>query len=117
MKKERNLDVFDIKSDAIKTLIELGMDETSLFINVNTKNSYHPGRSGSITFKTEKGPILAHFGEIHPAIVKKLDYREPNIYGLEIFLKNIPEPKKKLDKAKEVFKLLTFKNRKEILHL
>ena len=42
IEKERNLDVFDIKSDAIKTLIELGMDETSLFINVNTKNSYHP---------------------------------------------------------------------------
>ena len=108
IEKERNLDVFDIKSDAIKTLIELGMDETSLFVNVNTKNSYHPGRSGSITFKTEKGPILAHFGEIHPAIVKKLDYREPNIYGLEIFLKNIPEPKKKIRQSKRSFQASDF---------
>ena len=63
------------------------MDETSLFINVNTKQCYHPGRSGSITFKTEKGPKLAYFGEIHPGIIKKLDFKEPNIYGLEIFLK------------------------------
>ena len=108
IEKERNVDVFDIKSDAIKTLIELGMEETSLFINVNTKNSYHPGRSGSITFKTEKGPILAHFGEIHPAIVKKLDYREPNIYGLEIFLKNIPEPKKKIRQSKGSFQASDF---------
>ena len=38
---------------------------------------------------------VAYFGEIHPAIIKKLDFKEPNIYGLEIFLKNISEPNKK----------------------
>ena len=70
--KERNVDVFDIKSDAIKTLVELGIEEKNLFVSDNTKHSYHPGRSGSITLKSEKGPHLAYFGEIHPAIIKEL---------------------------------------------
>ena len=101
--KERNVDVFDIKSDAIKTLIELGIEEKNLFVSDNTKHSYHPGRSGSITLKSEKGPHLAYFGEIHPAIIKNLDCKDKNIFGFEIFLKNIPEPNKKLRQSKKSF--------------
>ena len=101
--KERNVDVFDIKSDAIKTLIELGMEEKNLFVSDNTKHNYHPGRSGSITLKSEKGPHLAYFGEIHPAIIKNLDYKDKNIFGFEIFLKNISEPNKKLRQSKKSF--------------
>ncbi len=103
LNKERNVDVFDIKSDAIKTLIELGVEEKNLFVSDNTKNSYHPGRSGSITLKSEKGPHLAYFGEIHPAIIKNLDCKDKNIFGFEIFLKNIPEPNKKLRQSKKSF--------------
>ena len=40
---------------------------------------------------------------MHPAIIKKLDFKEPNIYGLEIFLKNIPEPNKKTRFTKKNF--------------
>ena len=54
IEKERDLDVFDIKSDVIKTLIELGVSEKDLFINDKTKHCYHPGRSGSINLKSEK---------------------------------------------------------------
>ena len=103
LEKERNVDVFDIKSDAIKTLIELGIEEKNLFVSDNTKHSYHPGRSGSITLKSEKGPHLAYFGEIHPAIIKNLDCKDKNIFGFEIFLKNIPEPNKKLRQSKKSF--------------
>ena len=95
--------MFDIKSDVVKTLIELGLSEKDLFISDNTKQCYHPGRSGSINLKSEKGPHLAYFGELHPAIIKKLDFKEPNIYGLEIFLKNIPEPNKKIRQTKKSF--------------
>ena len=101
--KERDVDVFDIKSDTIKTLIELGIEEKYLFVSDNTKHSYHPGRSGSITLKSEKGPHLAYFGEMHPAIIKNLDYKDNNIFGFEIFLKNIPEPNKKLRLSKKSF--------------
>ena len=103
LRKERDVDVFDIKSDAIKTLVELGIEEKNLFVSDNTKHSYHPGRSGSITLKSEKGPHLAYFGEIHPAIIKNLDCKDKNIFGFEIFLKNIPEPNKKLRQSKKSF--------------
>ena len=108
IEKERNLDVFDIKSDVFKTLIELGVDEQSLFVSDNTKLCYHPGRSGSITLKSEKGPHLAYFGEMHPAIIKNLDFKEPNVYGFEIFLKNIPEPNKKVRLTKGSFQASDF---------
>ncbi len=108
LEKERNIDVFDIKSDVVKTLVELGLSEQDLFVNDNAKQSYHPGRSGSITLKSEKGPLLAYFGEIHPAIIKKLDLKEPNVYGLEIFLKNMPEPNKKIRQLKKSFQASDF---------
>ena len=101
--KERDVDVFDIKGDTIKTLFELGIEEKNLFVSDNTKHSYHPGRSGSITLKSEKGPHLAYFGEIHPAIIKNLDCKDKNIFGFEIFLKNIPEPNKKLRQSRKSF--------------
>jgi phenylalanyl-tRNA synthetase beta chain len=106
--KERNIDVFDVKSDTIKTLLELGVEQKDLFVSDNTKNCYHPGRSGSINLKSEKGPHLAYFGEIHPAIVKNLDFKNTNIFGFEIFLKNISEPNKKLRQRKKSFKTSDF---------
>ncbi|MDC0529833.1 phenylalanine--tRNA ligase subunit beta [Pelagibacteraceae bacterium] len=108
LEKERNVDVFDIKSDAIKTLVELGIEEKNLFVSDSTKYSYHPGRSGSVTLQSEKGPHLAYFGEIHPAIIKNLDCKDKNIFGFEIFLKNIPEPNKKLRQTKKSFQASDF---------
>ena len=93
--KARDIDVFDVKADAIKTLIELGINEDDLFISNNTQDYYNPGRSGSVNLKSLNGPQLAFFGEIHPGIVSNLDFKEGNVCGFEIFLKNIPEPKKK----------------------
>ena len=95
VEKPRRIDVFDMKADVIKTLTELGIKEDDLFINSDTKNCYHPGRSGAINLKSEKGPRLAYFGEIHPSILTSLDFKEKNICGFEIFLKNIPIPRKK----------------------
>ena len=101
--KTRNVDVFDIKSDTIRTLTELGLEEKNLFVSELTKGSYHPGRSGSITLKSEKGPLLAYFGELHPGIVKKIDFKNKNIFGFEVFLKNIPQPNKKVRQTKTNF--------------
>jgi len=101
LEKFRNVDVFDIKRDVIRILIDLGLDESDLFVSNNTKNCYHPGRSGSINLKSEKGPHLAYFGELHPAIITNLDFKEKNIFGLEIFLKNIPKPNKKIRVSKK----------------
>ena len=99
--KERDVDVFDIKSDVIRTLVELGLNEEDFYISTNSKDCYHPGRSGSINLKSEKGPLLAYFGELHPAIITSLDFKEKNIFGLEIFLKNISQPNKKIRMSKK----------------
>jgi len=99
--KARNIDVFDVKADVIKTLTELGIEEGDLHISNKTQNHYNPGRSGSVNLKSENGPILAFFGELHPAIVSSLDLKEQNACGFEIFLKNIPEPKKKYRLSKK----------------
>ena len=72
------------------------------------KNCYHPGRSGSINLKSEKGPHLAYFGELHPAIVTSLEFKEKNVFGLEIFLKNIPQPNKKVRISKENYNVSDF---------
>ena len=106
--KARNIDVFDIKGDVIRTLIELGLNENDLYVSSNTKNCYHPGRSGSVNLKSKSGPHLAYFGELHPAIVSSLDFKEKNIYGLEVFLKNIPQPNKKLRISKEHYNVSDF---------
>jgi len=96
LEKSRNIDVFDIKSDTIKTLKELGVEENDLYVSNETKSCYHPGRSGSVNLKSAQGLHLAYFGEIHPAIITNFDFKDKNIFGFEIFLKNIPDPVKKL---------------------
>jgi len=106
--KTRNVDIFDMKTDVIKTLIEMGINEDHLIVSDKSKNCYHPGRSGSVNFKTSNGILLAQFGEIHPSIISKLDYKEKNIYGFEIFLDNIPKPNKKMRVLKENFKFSDF---------
>ena len=106
--KTRNVDIFDMKTDVIKTLIEMGINEDYLIVSDKSKNCYHPGRAGSVNFKTNNGILLAQFGEIHPSIISKLDYKEKNIYGFEIFLDNIPIPNKKLRVLKENFKFSDF---------
>ena len=98
--KARKIDVFDVKADAIKTLVEFGINEDDLHISNNTEDHYNPGRSGSVNLKSPNGPQLAFFGEIHPAIVSNMDLKEGNVCGFEIFLKNIPEPQKKYRLAK-----------------
>ena len=106
--KARNIDVFDVKADAIKTLMEFGINENDLHISNNTQDFYNPGRSGSVNLKSSNGPQLASFGEIHPGIVSNIALKEGNVCGFEIFLKNIPEPQKKYRLAKGNYSVSEF---------
>ena len=103
IEKDRDFDVFDIKNDVLRTLYEIGIDNSKIFISNKTKKWYHPGRSGLIALGSINGPELAYFGEIHPSIVKKLDLRIDNVLGFEIFLDNIPESKMKIRDNKPQF--------------
>ena len=103
IEKERSFDVFDIKNDVVKTLNEIGIDNSKISVSNKTKNWYHPGRSGLLSLSSPDGPELAYFGEIHPSIIKKLDLRVENVLGFEIILDNIPESRKKIREAKPQF--------------
>ena len=85
--KTRKVDVFDVKSDVIKTLLELGLKENDLKVSSNSKSCYHPGRSGSVNYKKIDGPTLAFFGEIHPSIISKLDFKEKIFMVLRYLIK------------------------------
>ena len=56
-----------------------------MYINNKAQDYYNPGKSGSVSLKSENGPKLAFFGEIHPAIVSNIDLKEKNVCGFEIF--------------------------------
>jgi len=103
IEKERNFDVFDIKNDALRTLNEVGIENSKIAVSNKTKKWYHPGRSGLLSLGSVDGPELAYFGEIHPSIIKKLDLRTDNVLGFEIFLDNIPKSRKKIREAKPQF--------------
>ena len=52
---------------------------------------YHPGRSG--VFRLGKN-VIAHFGEIHPSVLKAFGIKE-TVVAFEVFLGNIPLPRTK----------------------
>ena len=92
VRKEDQLNIYDIKKDVVQTLVELGIDKNETRISVETPSFYHPGRSGSIMTKNDK-KLLANFGQIHPKIIN-------NTFGFEIFLENLVQYKSENKKDK-----------------
>ena len=108
VEKERNVDVFDIKRDVIQTLIEAGYNSEKFYIDDNSPNYYHPGKSGRIFLDRGKDKVAAYFGEIHPNIIKKLDIKTESLVGFEIFLDNLKLPKKSLKDQKSKYSVSDF---------
>ena len=106
--KDRIVDVFDAKRDAIQTIIEVGFNRNKIFIDDKTPSYYHPGKSGSIYLSKEEDNPVAFFGEIHPNIIKKLDIKTESLVGFEIYLDYIKETKKKLKDQKSQYKQSDF---------
>ena len=82
-----DVDLFDAKADAIAGLDAIGAPIANLQVFSEAPAWYHPGRSGTLRL----GPktILAAFGEVHPAILTKLDIDGPMV-AFEIFIEKIP---------------------------
>ncbi len=106
--QERNVDVFDVKKDVVQTLVEAGYNSNKFFIDSETPNYYHPGKSGRIFLNKEKDKAVAYFGEIHPNILKKLDIKTETLVGFEIFLDNFKLSKKSLNDQKKKFSVSDF---------
>ena len=105
IEKERNVDVFDVKKDVVQTLVEVGYNSEKFFIDSDTPNYYHPGKSGRLFLNKEKDKVVAYFGEIHPNILKKIDVKTESLVGFEIFLDNLKLPKKTLNDQKIKFSI------------
>ncbi len=92
----RPVDAFDAKSDALAVLAACGLDEGKVQLTRDAPSWYHPGRSGVF----RQGPkVLAAFGELHPAVLEKLDADGP-MAACEVHLDAMPKPKKKAGAAR-----------------
>lgn len=89
--KERSVDAYDAKADALRVLEAVGAPAANAQISRDAPNYYHPGRSGTLRLGKN---VLAQFGEIHPAILDEMGIKTPAV-GFEVFLQNIPEARKK----------------------
>jgi len=108
IEKDRNVDVFDVKKDVIQTLVESGYDKSKIFIDDQTPNYYHPGKSGRIFLNKRKDKVAAYFGEIHPSILNRIDIKTEALLGFEIFVDNLKQPKKSLKDQKNIYQVSDF---------
>ena len=83
----RAVDAFDVKADALSLLERLGVAVERLKLTADAPAWYHPGRSGTLGFGPKN--ILATFGELHPAVLERLDVRSPAA-AFEVFLAALP---------------------------
>jgi len=87
----RIVDAYDVKADAMRVLAACGAPAENAQISRDAPEYYHPGRSGVLRLGKN---IIAQFGEIHPAILDEMGIKSP-MAGFEVFLDNIPAPRKK----------------------
>lgn len=87
------VDVFHAKSDVLSVLEFFGISENNLQIKNNAPNYYHTGRSASIYLGKN---CIAHFGEIHPSVSKRLSVKSKRVCAFEIFMENLPKFKEKI---------------------
>ena len=98
------VDAFDAKADALAALSACGAPVANLQVTTDAPGWYHPGRSGTLRLGSN---AMAHFGEIHPAVLEALDVTGPLI-AFEIVLDKIPEPKAKATRVKPNLDLSPF---------
>jgi len=92
----RSVDAFDAKADALAALGAAGAPVAKLQTSNEAPAWYHPGRSGALRL----GPnVLAHFGELHPAVLDALGIKTA-VVGFEVYLGAVPTPKSKGGRAR-----------------
>ncbi|MGF7210361.1 phenylalanyl-tRNA synthetase beta chain [Skermanella aerolata] len=102
--KQRPVDAFDAKADALAVLDQVGAPTTNLQVTTDAPGWYHPGRSGVLRL----GPtVLARFGEMHPEVLEVLGVKGP-VVAFEVMLDAVPLPKKKGGTARPLLRLSMF---------
>ena len=87
--KEREVDLYDVKSDALAALAAIGASAEGVQVSADPPGWYHPGRAATLRLGNK---VLGAFGELHPAVIDALDVRPP-LAGFEVFLDSVPEPR------------------------
>ncbi|WP_353270178.1 phenylalanine--tRNA ligase subunit beta [Wolbachia endosymbiont (group A) of Myopa testacea] len=82
---DRKVDVFDAKADCIAALEFFNVNCDNLTIERAEKEHYHPGKSGTLSFKNK---VAGYFGELHPNILDFFDIKQ-KVVGFEVILENI----------------------------
>lgn len=82
---DRKVDVFDAKADCIAALEFFNVNCDNLTIEKAEKEHYHPGKSGTLSFKNK---VAGYFGELHPNILDLFDIKQ-KVVGFEVILENI----------------------------
>ncbi len=98
----RKVDAFDAKADAMAVIAAFGIDVKKAQITDAAPSWYHPGRSGAIQLGPQN--VLAHFGEIHPGVLKKMNIKGP-VAGFEVHLGALPKPKAKKSQQRPMLRL------------
>lgn len=102
--KQRPVDVFDAKADALALLTALGAPVENLQTTTDAPGWFHPGRSGVLRLGAT---VLATFGEIHPRILAALDVKGPAV-GFETDIDRIPQPRAKAGPGRTLLKVSPF---------
>lgn len=102
--EERAYDVFDAKADALAAIAAANGPYDSAQISLDAPEYYHPGRSGALRLGKN---VIAYFGELHPAVLKKLGIKQ-RVVAFEVVLDNIPLPRGNRDKARKKLELSSF---------
>ncbi|MEY4239603.1 MAG: hypothetical protein RL339_2204, partial [Pseudomonadota bacterium] len=80
-------DAFDAKAEALALLAEAGAPVDNLQVMGEAGAQFHPGQSATLRL----GPktVLARFGMLHPALLRRFDVDGP-VAAVELFLDAIP---------------------------
>ncbi len=95
--------LFELKADLFALLDDLGAPTGSLQVNQSTTSPWwRPGRSARLQLGPKQ--VMAEFGELHPSVLKALDASGP-MFGFELILDGLPEPKRKATKTRPAVEL------------
>jgi phenylalanyl-tRNA synthetase beta chain len=101
----REVDVFDVKADALAVLAAAGAPMQALQVVPGGPSWLHPGRSGTIQIGPQN--VLGWFGELHPRGLEQMDIEGP-LVAFEVILERIPEPKARATRARPALELSPF---------
>ena len=91
-----SVSAFNAKADALSLLDDLGLDASTLQIDPEAPDWYHPGQSGTIRRGKD---VFGRFGTLHPRLLRTLDVEGP-LVAFEITLDAVPAPRRKATRTK-----------------